>query len=89
MLDERGMTDDCEMAENDRRASVRPLQFRLRTLFGLTAAMAALFGVLDWLGVPAEASCVVLVVLIVSVLGALGLVVVIATSVTGEHDPDE
>ncbi len=61
------------------------MQFRLRTLFGLTAAMAALFGSLDWLGVPAEVSCVVLVVLIVSVLAALGLVVVIATSDTDEH----
>ena len=89
MLDERKMMDDCGMKEEDRRESVRPLQFRLRTLFGLTAAMAALFGVLDWLGVPAEVSWLVLVVLIVSVLAALGLVVVIATSVTGEHDGDE
>ena len=73
------------MEENDPTESVRPLQFRLRTLFGLTAAMALLFGLLDWLGVPSEVSCVVLVVLIVSVLAALGLVVVIATSDTGEH----
>ena len=89
MIDERGMMDECEMEENERRESVRPLQFRLRTLFGLTAAMAMLFGVLDWLGVPSEVSGVVLVVLIVSVLAALGLVVVIASSVTGKHDPDE
>jgi Flp pilus assembly protein TadB len=89
MLDEPEMMDRRETDENDRSESVRPLQFRLRTLFGLTAAMAALFGVLDWLGVPSEVSGVVLVVLIVSVLAALGLVVVIANSVTGEHDPDE
>ena len=89
MLYEREMMDQGEMEENDRRRTVRPLQFQLRTLFGLTAAMATLFGVLDWLGVPSEVSCIVLVVLIVSVLAALGLVVVIATSVTGEHSGDE
>ena len=89
MLNEREMTDQGGMDENHRQRSVRPLQFRLRTLFGLTAAMATLFGVLDWLGVPSEVSCVVLVVLTVSVLAALGLVVAIATSLTGEHDPDE
>ena len=83
------MMNDCETEKNDRRPSARPLQFRLGTLFALTAATATLFGVLDWLGVPSEVSCVVLIVLIVSVLAALGLVVVIAGSVNDEHDPDE
>ena len=42
MLDEPEMMDRRETDENDRSESVRPLQFRLRTLFGLTAAMAEL-----------------------------------------------
>ena len=65
-----------------------PLQFTLPALFGVTAALALLFATLSWLGVPPLASLIVLVVLTVSVLAAFGLVVVIASSVTGEEDED-
>ena len=65
-----------------------PLQFRLRTMFVVTAAFGLLFATLKWLGVPPVASFLVLVVLAVSVLAAFGLVVVIAGSVTGEEDEE-
>ena len=79
------------MPDNEKPAHPRkpPLQFTLPALFGVTAALAVLFGALSWLGVPPLASFIVLVVLTVSVLAALGLVVVIAYSVTGEEDEDE
>ena len=79
------------MPDNEKPARPRkpPLQFTLPALFGITAALAVLFGVLSWLGVPPLASFIVLVVLTVSVLAALGLVVVIAGSVTGEEDDEE
>ena len=79
------------MPDNEKPSRPRkpPLQFTLPALFGVTAALAVLFGVLSWLGVPPLASFIVLVVLTVSVLAALGLVVVIAYSVTGEEDEDE
>ena len=66
-----------------------PLQFTLPALFGVTAALAVLFGVLSWLGVSPLASFLVLVVLTVSVLAALALVIVIAGSITGEEDEEE
>jgi len=75
--------------ENPARFRKPPLQFTLPALFGITAALAVLFGALSWLGVPPLASFIVLVVLTVSVLAALGLVVVIAGSVTGEEDDEE
>lgn len=56
----------------------RPLQFRLTTAMGIMAAVSVLFGTLRWLGVPAQASMLILVVLLVSVLVAVTLVVVIA-----------
>jgi Flp pilus assembly protein TadB len=65
-----------------------PLQFRLRTLLVVTAALALLFATLEWLGVPPLASLIVLVVLTFSVLAALGLVVAIAGSITGEEDEE-
>ena len=79
------------MPDNEKPARFRkpPLQFTLPALFGITAALAVLFGALSWLGVPPLASFIVLVVLTVSVLAALGLVVVIAHSVTGEEDEEE
>lgn len=58
-----------------------PLQFRLRAVLWITAATAILFAVLRWLGVPPQASLIVLVVLAVSVAAALALVAVIAASV--------
>ena len=65
-----------------------PLQFRLRTMFLVTAAFCVLFGTLRWLGVPPLAGFIVLVVLGVSVPAAVLLVVVIAGSMTGEEDDD-
>ena len=56
----------------------RPLQFSLRAMFGLTAAVSVLFGTLRWLGVPPAASGVILAILIVAALAALGLVLAIA-----------
>ena len=83
--DERGMMNDDER-EHPRR---RPLQFRLRTMFVITAAFALLFAALKWLGVPPVASSIVLAVLAVSVLAAVVLVVVIAGAVTGEEEDGE
>ncbi len=79
------------MPDDEKPAHPRkpPLQFTLPALFGVTAALAVLFGALSWLGVPPLASFLVLVVLAVSVLAALALVVVIACSVTGEEDEEE
>lgn len=78
------------MPDNEKPARPRkpPLQFTLPALFGVTAALAVLFGALSWMEVPPLASFLVLVVLAVSVLAALGLVVVIAGSVTGEDDEE-
>lgn len=66
-----------------------PLQFGLRAMFAVTAALAMLFGVMSWLGVPPVARFVVLVVLAVSVPAAIALVVVIAGSVSDEKEEDE
>jgi hypothetical protein len=57
-----------------------PLQFGLRMVFAITIAFAVLFGTLKWLGVPAVASLIVLVVLAASVLAAIALVVAIAAT---------
>jgi hypothetical protein len=64
-------------------ADPQPLQFRLRSLLGITVAVALLFATLRWLGVPPQASLIVLVVLTVSLAAAVGLVAVIAHSGTG------
>jgi hypothetical protein len=64
----------------------RPLQFRLRTLLGVAVACAAIFGTLNWLGVPPETGYIVLAVLAVSVVAALGLLVVIAASAPGGEE---
>ena len=63
-----------------------PLQFGLRTLFGITAACCVLFATLRWLGVQPPASYIVLAVLGVGALAAVGLVAAIASSVTGEDE---
>jgi hypothetical protein len=60
--------------------SPRPLQFTLRGLFGLTLAVALLFGTLRWLGVSPTASAVVLVILIVAVAAAVALLAAIAAA---------
>ena len=78
------MMNDDGMSEREERPRQAPLQFGLRTMLGVTAAVGLVFGVLRWLEVPARTSFIVLVVLTVSVAAALGLVVVIAASVTGE-----
>lgn len=64
----------------------KPLQFRIRTLLGMTVAVALLFAMLRWLGVPPQTSAIVLVLLTVSVAAAVGLVIVIARSSPGPRD---
>jgi hypothetical protein len=54
-----------------------PLQFSLRGLLLLTAAVAVLFGTLRWLGVSPEASGFILVVLVIAAAAAIGLMVAI------------
>lgn len=73
--------------EEEPRRGKRPLQFRLAAAFGIMAAVSVLFGTLRWLGVPPEASMIVLVVLVASVLGAVALVVVIAQAASHDEDP--
>ncbi len=58
----------------------RPLQFGLRSLFGLTIAVALVFGLLRWLEVPPAASALVLVILIVAVAAAVALLAAIAAA---------
>ena len=72
--------DEERMPGNDQPEPPRqpPLQFGLRPVFAITVAFALLFGTLKWLGVPALASFIVLVVLAASVAAAVGLMVVIA-----------
>ncbi len=53
--------------------AARPLQFRISALLVLTAVVAALFGLLRWVGVPPEAAAVVLVVLVAGAIAAVGL----------------
>lgn len=66
----------------------RPLQFGLRTLLGVTAATALLFGVLRWLDVPPKASWIVLVVAVAGAAAAIGLVTVIAGGGADQDDRD-
>jgi hypothetical protein len=72
--------------DGDDHDGQRPLQFRLTTALGIMAAVSVLFGTLRWLGVPAQASMLILVVLLVSVLVAVTLVVVIAHSADSDDD---
>jgi hypothetical protein len=65
-------------SENEPEPKRPPLQFGIRGLLILTAAVALLFGTLQWLGASSVTSTVVLVILIVGVLLALGLVVAIS-----------
>jgi hypothetical protein len=63
-----------------------PLQFRLRSLLAIAAAVCLLFGLLRWLDVPPRASLLVLVILGVSAIAAVALVAAIAGSETGGDD---
>ena len=56
----------------------RPLQFSLRSLFGLMLVVALVFGLLRWLEVLATASALVLVISIVAVVAAVALLAAIA-----------
>ena len=55
-----------------------PLQFSLRSLFGLMVVVSLVFGTLRWLDVSTTASVVVLVILIVAAAAAVALLAVIA-----------
>jgi hypothetical protein len=72
------MTENGEESNGGHRP--RPLQFGLAALFGVTAAVALLFGTLRWFGVPARTSGLVLLILLVSVVAAVGLVVAVAAA---------
>ena len=69
------MTDPSRKADERPRP---PLQFSLRSLLGITVAVAGLFGTLRWLDVSPRASAMVLLIVTVSVIAALGLVVAVA-----------
>ncbi len=62
-----------------------PLQIRLLSLFGITAAVALLFGVLRWLKVSPDAALFVLVVLSAAAVAAVGFVVVMVRAVSDEE----
>ena len=66
------------MTPNADPPSRAPLQFSLRALFGITTAVAVLFGLLRWAGVPPKVSVLVLVILSIGSAAAVGLLVVIA-----------
>jgi len=58
-----------------------PLQFGIKTLLGITFALALLLGTLRWLDVRPEAIAIVMVILVASVIAALGLVIAIAYTI--------
>lgn len=66
---------------HDQKDHRRPLQFRLRALFGAAIGCAAVFGLLRWFGVSPWTGVVILVVLTVSVVAAVGLLLAIIASV--------
>jgi hypothetical protein len=69
-----GCNEDDSPDDPPRRPS---LQFSLRGLLLLTAAVALLFGMLRWADVPPEASVMILVSLIIAGVAAIGLMVAI------------
>jgi len=77
-------TADCPPPAN----RPRPPQFHLSTLMGATAAVAAVFGGLRWLGVPQEAACLVLGLLVVCGLAAGGLVLSLRRSLMAAAEPE-
>lgn len=82
------MDERQHCGESGRGPRQPPLQFGLRTLLGLTAGTALLFGVLRWLDVPPRASLIVLLVAVAGAVAALGLVAVIAGQGPGDDDRD-
>ncbi len=58
-----------------------PLQFGIKTLLGITFALALLLGTLRWLEVPSQSLAIVMVILVASVIAALGLVIAIAYTI--------
>jgi hypothetical protein len=70
-------TQSDALPEDDETPRRPPLQFSIRGILLLTAAVALLFGTMRWLGVSPAASALVLVVLIVAGLAAVGLLVAI------------
>jgi hypothetical protein len=74
MGDDGGRNEESSPNDRPRRP---PLQFSLRGLLILTAAVALLFGTLRWLNVPPEASVMILVSLIIAAVAAIGLMVAI------------
>ena len=75
MADEDGRGEKDSSESPPRRP---PLQLSLRGLLLLTAAVALLFGTLRWLGVPPEASAMILVLLIIAGTAVVGLIVAVA-----------
>jgi hypothetical protein len=73
--------------QDERRKS--PLQFGIRSVLAMAVATAVLFGLLRWFETPVEAQYIVLAVLGVSIVCAVGLLLVIASSVTGDEDDRE
>ena len=57
-----------------------PLQFSIKALLGVTAALAVILGTMKWLGVSPQTSTIVLVVLAVAAVAAIGLIIAIAGS---------
>ena len=73
---------DQERAAPPKPADNRPpLQFGIKTLLGITFALALLLGTLQWLEVPSESIAIVLVIHVASVIAALGLVIAIAYTI--------
>ena len=79
-------TTTADRDDGEKRGPNRPLQFGLKTLLGITVAAALLFGTLRWLGVPPEASAMVLLVLVAGAVAAGGLAIVMAGWTPGEDD---
>jgi hypothetical protein len=75
------MSDPWEAGQEERPPNGPParppLQFSLRAMLALTAALALVFSVLRWIGAPPQASLLVLVLLGACAAAAIGLVAVI------------
>jgi len=68
------------------RRRPRPIQFGTRTLLTVTAALAVLLGMLQWMQVEPWAMAVVLGVVVLSGAAAVGLVLALAATVDEEDD---
>jgi hypothetical protein len=65
----------------------RPLQFSLRGALVLMTAFAALFGLLQWLGVRTQTALLMLGILAAAIVAAVVLVLAIAASGDGDSAP--